>query len=119
MVNPWVILMAVGALLIVGASSFIYGGHVKENAMIANQAKADRIRKETVEAAREGAAIAISQIKIKNVTIRQNLETVTRENVVYRECRHDASGLRLLNEALTGATQPVDNGSVPGTATAD
>lgn len=114
--NPWVIVMAIGALLLVGAGSFKYGAHTKENQMLADQKRADDIRRETVDAAREGAAAAIAAIDIKRVTIQQRVETEVREKLVYRDCVNTDVGMQLINEAITGQAQPAHHGELPGTA---
>lgn len=117
--NPYLPLAALVALILVGAGGFFYGGHVREAEMVAKQAKADEIRRNTIADAREGAAQAIAAIDIKQVTIRQRVETEVRENVVYRECVNSDAGLRLINEALTGKAQPVGGSELPGTPASD
>lgn len=66
------------------------------------------------------AAESISKIEVRNVTIRQKAETVTREVPVYRDCKHDPDGLRLINDALdpTGAF-PTPDSKLPATDPAD
>jgi hypothetical protein len=65
----------------------------------------------------EAVAIELSKIEVNNVTIRQKLETKVIDNVVYRECKHDADGLRVLNEAITG--KPISDSKLPGTVATD
>lgn len=68
---------------------------------------------ETRKEAQLGAADAISKIVVRNTTIQGKIETVIRDNPVYRDCKHDDRGLQLINEALTGRTGPTDSGSLP------
>jgi hypothetical protein len=81
---------------------------------IAAQARQDA----AVQAMTEAAAKAIARIEVKNVTIRQRLETEIREKPVYRDCRMDADGLRLVNEAITG-TAPAGDRELPRDTTAN
>lgn len=78
----------------------------------------DAIRKATDEVVRKTAE-QISKIEVRNVTIRQKAETVTREIPVYRDCQHDPDGLRLINEALAPGAEPVAGGELPRTDAAD
>lgn len=59
---------------------------------IAAQAASDALTK---------AAKEIAKIEVKNVTIKQEIQTRIIEKPVYRECKHDDGVLRLLNETLT------------------
>lgn len=115
--NPYVIL---GVVVLWGGSvggAFWYGTGVGENKVIAKQAKDNELVLETRKAAQLGAADAIAQIKITNTTVRGKVETIIRDNPVYRDvtCRHDAIGMQYINEALTGRSVPADRGVVPGT----
>lgn len=56
----------------------------------------------TFSTAMELTAKEIAKIEVKNVTIRQKMETKVVEHTFYRDCKHDADGLQLLNEALSG-----------------
>lgn len=68
------------------------------------QVDAQLLRDEQVIAkAQEGAAKAIAEIKVKNVTIRQPLEREVRENTIYTDCRNSADAMRLLNATLTNS----------------
>lgn len=89
------------------------GEHDRGQAAIAQQLIHD-----TREQAQLGAADAISQIKINNVTIRQRAETVVREVPVYRECRHAPGMLDRINAALTGASEPAGASELPASAAA-
>lgn len=60
------------------------------------------IAEEAGKAAQKGAAIEISKIRVRNTTIQGRMQTVVRDNPVYRDCVHDAHGLQNINEALSG-----------------
>lgn len=102
--NPWVI---VGALLLV-AGAFFYGSHVGATGEKAKYATTQLLIAKAVEGAQQAAASEIAKITIVNKTIQQKLETVTRENTVYRDCVNTPDALRLLNDALSGqpGTEP-------------
>lgn len=100
--NPYAI---VGGLLAVIAA-FFYGQHIGEQGAEADQARDDRVAKVAYDAAQKGAADEIAKIKPKNVTIRQELAREIETNIVYRDCRVPAPGVRLANEALTGRAEP-------------
>lgn len=115
--NPYLPMAILLGLIATGAGGFFYGGHVREAEITADQAKEAEIRKQTRDDAMEGAAKAIAGIEIKQVTIRQRLETEIREKPVYTstDCNITPIGMQLINQALTGATQPIDNSKLPGT----
>lgn len=117
--NPWTICV-LGALLVgsygvVGYKAYRAG----QNQVIAETARLIENEVRVREAAIAGAAEAIAKIEVRNVTIRQKAETVTREVPVYRDCRHDGDGLRLLNEALSPGAQSAPESKLPGTDAAD
>lgn len=95
------------------AGSFFYGTGVGKDGEIANQAKLDKAITDTRTAAFEGAADAISKLKVRNTTIRGQTETIVRENVVYRDCVHGPDGLSRINEALTGQSKPTGDRPLP------
>lgn len=66
------------------------------------QAAADLAITETREAAQQGAAEAISKIKVVNTTVRGEVQREIQTNTVYRDCKLPADGLRIANEAITG-----------------
>ncbi len=77
----------------------------------ANQLVIKDVVNQTREAALDSAATAISKIVVRNTTVQGKVETIVRDNPVYRDCKHDDAGMRLINEALTG-TKRTDRGSV-------
>lgn len=114
MLNPYVLL----ALVLFYASSIGAVGykayHLGGEHVIAEQAETQELIDKVYDKAQQGAAEAISKLEVKNVTIRQKAETITREVPVYRDCHHDADGLRLLNEALAPGSEPAGHGELPG-----
>jgi len=103
--NPY-FLIAVGlAFLAVGGGGYYFGGKHARNAMEAQELREERL----VAKITESTAEAIADIEIKNTTIRQKVETVTREVPVYRDCQHSPDVVRLLNSALEGGAIPSGN----------
>lgn len=68
-------------------------------------------------ASRASAVKAIGKIEVRNVVIRQQAETITREVALYRECVHDPRGLQAVNAAL--AEPGSDPAGVPSTDPTD
>lgn len=106
------------------AAAFFVGGGLGTWAGIrweaGSRALKDQEIAKIVEKVADKNAEQIALIKPKNQTIVQKAETVVRETPVYRECRHDAAGLRLINEALTGHTSDTaDQSKLPQTDGSD
>lgn len=53
-------------------------------------------------AALEATAAAIAKIDVKQVTIRQQAETIVREKTVYAECKNTPEMMQVLNSAAKG-----------------
>jgi uncharacterized protein YbjQ (UPF0145 family) len=118
---PWLILAVTLLAGAAGAGGYWQGGRHKANEIAAQQAREAALVDKVREAASLAAAEAISRIEVKNVTIRQKAETITREVPVYGDCRHDPRTLGLLNDALApGAAEarPADRGKLPAADTA-
>lgn len=95
----------IGALVLwgvslAGAGWWAYGAG--QDHETSKQASAEKIRQQTIDAAQQGAANAISKVQITNTTIRQAVETRIREVPVYRSCTHDQRVLDNLNSSLRG-----------------
>lgn len=112
--NPYIIIGLVSFWALSTGGAFWYGTDVGRDGEVARQAKINEVIEATRKAAQEGAADAISKIKITNTTIRGKTETIVRENVVYRDCVHPDKQLQLINEALTGRPQPTGDSELPG-----
>lgn len=94
---------------VLGAGWLAYGAG--QDAEIATQTREQRVAAVATEAAASAAAHAISQIEVRNVTIKQEVEKRIRDVPVYRSCRHAAGVLDNINAALTG--QPSGGGVMP------
>lgn len=110
--SPYLILGAVALAGATLAGTYFQGRSDGANSVIAAQADAEKIRQDTIRAADEGTARALSKLEIKHVTIKQQAQVVEREVPVYRDCRHDSRMLDAINAALTG-DEPAGAGVVP------
>lgn len=100
--NPYLIIAALVAVMGAGWGGFSLGvDHQK-----AADADRDKAVREAGDLAGKQAARAISQIRINNTTIQQEIQHETRTERVYLDCRHTPDGLLLVNAALTGAERP-------------
>jgi hypothetical protein len=103
---------AVAAIMGALYGAYCHGISVQEG----RQASAELARQETREAAQQGAAEAISKIKITNTTVRGEVQREIQTNTVYRDCKLPADGLRIANEAITGKrTKPAGEGQLSRT----
>lgn len=118
--NPYVVLALAAAVVASYAAVGYKGYRMGEDHCVAENAKLVAVEIRTRDAAIAGAAEAIGKIEVKNVTIRQKAETITREVPVYGDCRHDPVGLQLVNQALApGGAKPADRRELPRTDAAD
>ncbi len=79
----------------------------------AAQAREERARQETRQAAQQGAAAAIAEMKPVNTTIYQKATHEIRTNTVYADCRHSGGMLDRVNSAIIGQPEPAGGGGVP------
>jgi len=94
--NPWVILAFILALA--GATGYgIHLGKSLEQAKQGRQLSLEQKIQTTI-------ATEVSKIKVTNTVVRGKVETITRENIVYRDCRNDPAVVGLLNDILAGKT---------------
>lgn len=112
--NPYFIVAALLGLLAAYGAGRADGTRVER----AKHLTAVETARDATDAALRVTADAIAKIEVRNVTIRQQAETIVREVPVYQQCRHDPSGLRLVNEALTG-TGPTGTPELPGAGAPD
>lgn len=91
------------------------------NAELATQAREDRASAVATQVAASAAAAAISKIEVKNVQIRQPLETIVRTEEVFRDCRSGPAALSLLNAtpgiAAASAASATGGGQLPASGT--
>lgn len=122
MIGPRTVLLAVGALAIgtglaAGSRALYKAGW---NAREVQAVREERLIELAALKAQEAAAEAIAGIKVRHVTIRQELEKEIRENVVYRDCAASDRVFQLSNEAITGKPfKRTDDSGVSGTAGPD
>lgn len=107
--NPYVLLAAAAACV----GSFFYGQKVGADSCEAQAAREQHIAKVATDAVQKGAAKAIADMEIQNVTITQPIRTEVRTRTVYADCRHTPDGLRALNAAITGRAEPAGDGKLP------
>jgi hypothetical protein len=100
--NPWAALAALVLWVASIGGSYWYGTSVGKASEIARVAEIKQAIEDTREAAKQGAASEIAKIKVRNTTVQGKVETIIRDNPVYRDCRHSDDAMRLLNESLTG-----------------
>lgn len=94
----------------------IFGFTSGQNYDEAQEARDERLARNTEIAAAKGTASVIAAMIPQNKTIIQKVQREIETNTVYRDCRHSPDALRLLNESLTGRQQPSDS-KLPGTDT--
>lgn len=116
--NPYVILAVVLFYVASVGGAGWKGYALGIEHQVAAEAEARQDYEKGRDAALQAAAQELAKLDIKQVTIRQKAETITREVPVYTDCKHDDRTMRLLNDALAppGAESPGD-GSVPNTGT--
>ena len=112
---PWVLLAVVLLVGASGATGYWQGSKHTADQIAAQAAREAALVEKTREAAQQAAATEISKIEVKQTTIRQKAEVITREIPVYGSCRHDPRTLGLLNESLApgAAPQPAGDGKLP------
>lgn len=86
-----------GAALVSAAAGFWGGWTIKQGEWDASIVTAQTER----GAALQAAAQAIASREVKQQTIRERVIRETVEKPVYRDCRHDDSGMRDINAALS------------------
>ena len=100
-----------GAAVTVGA--YFYGVDVGRDSVVAEQERTRTVVREALDNAQTGAAKAIADMEIKNVTINQPIRTEVRTRTVYAECKHTDAGVRALNAAITGRSEPLGESQLP------
>jgi hypothetical protein len=114
---PWLILGVTLLIGSAGATGYWQGAKHKADEIAAQTARDAALVEKARDAMTAAAAESISKIEVRNVTIRQKAETITREVPVYGDCRHDKRMLDSVNEALTG--QPPADGKLSAADSAD
>lgn len=111
--NVQALLLAVLLWVASVAGSYFYGTNVGATGEVAKQLTMEKAIEETRKVVLKETANAIANIRVHNTTVQGRVETIVRDNPVYRDCQHDPDGLRLINEALSGRSGPAGTGSVP------
>lgn len=109
-----------GGLALVGAGLYLEGKKAGRNEVRAQVASQSEIARDAAQGAALIAAQAISQIEVKHVTVRQQLEREVLTREVFRDCRSGDPARRLLNESPGIAperAEPAGGGGVPAAAT--
>ena len=113
---PWLLLAVVLLVGASGATGYWQGSKYTADQIAAQAAREAALVEKTREVAALAAAEQISKIEVRNTTIRQKAEVITREVPVYSECRNDPRTLSLLNESLSPGTaeaRPAGGGKLP------
>lgn len=97
--NPTTALVGVLFWLGTVVAGYFYGVGVGQDTEIAAQSREEKFAAVATEAAASAAANAISNLKVRHVTIKQQAETVIRDNPVYRDCVHPDGMLDTINQA--------------------
>ena len=100
--NPWILLIVAAVF---GSGGYKFGSDHE----IASQAREQNHIAEAVDAANATSATAISQIRVTNTTIANEVQREIQTKTVYTDCRHSPDGLRLVNEAITNAKSAGDS----------
>jgi uncharacterized membrane protein len=98
------------------AGAYVKGRSDGRALEVAERATLEEVARESREAAMQAAGEQIAKISRTHTTIRQQAEVITREHVVYRDCRNDAELVRLLDAARENRapSQPASDRIVPG-----
>jgi uncharacterized protein HemX len=110
-IKPWGVVAALAAAIGMSVGGFVFGVKYQRG----QEAYAQQLIRDTREQAALGAADAIAKQKKEVTIIKQQLETITRVEEVYRDCRNTPDAQRLLNDALKGErTESTGGGKLPG-----
>lgn len=112
--NPTLLIAAALAFAVATGGAYIKGRGDGGAIARAEQSELLEVVRTARAEAQRGAADAIAAIEVKHTTIRQTLEKEIHEKPIYRDCRHDAGSLQLINAALTGrAADATGSGELP------
>jgi hypothetical protein len=100
--SPYAMIVAGLLIASMAGGAYLKGRSDGRDVEIAQRVTLEEVAKAAREASQQAAAEAIAKIEVKNVTIRQKLETEIREKPVYRDCFTDQRVLDTVNEAITG-----------------
>lgn len=109
MINPWVILAAVVAVI----AAYMGGRHDGREIADAQRLRDEQVARQVFDQAQAAAAGEIAKIKVINKTIHAEVRREIHQEPVYRDCRNTDVGLRGINAALAGRPEPADGGKLP------
>lgn len=111
--KPWLILGGVVIWVASIAGSYMFGDTNGENRQKVHENEIKQAIEDTREQAKLGAADAIAKQKVKHTVIQGKVQTIIKDNPVYRDCEHTDDAFRLLNDAITGGTGRNSDSSLP------
>jgi uncharacterized protein (UPF0333 family) len=95
--NPWPIILAI-ILLAAGAAGGWKAANDHRDALELVEAKG---KSDALTATAE----AIAKIDVRNVTVRQTVQTQIKEIPIYSECRNAPEVMQTINQALSGGAK--------------
>lgn len=110
-----------GAIIFYGCSTGFLSYkayHAGMEHQAAESAKITKTVEDHYQAALAAASQAISRIEVRNVIVNRKLETVIRDNPVFRDCHSGPDSLQLYNSGIDGSTQSTHSSELPASATA-
>ncbi len=110
--RSWPILGAVIGVGALGGTAW-KAYRLGQDSILAQEARDNQIRFETLQLAQQAAAEEIRKIEVRNVTIRQKVERETRIEPRYSECVNTDGVMQSINAALAGSTAPARGGELP------
>lgn len=84
---------------------------------VASQKRLDDQVQKVEDAVKQANAETIAALRPKYTTIQGKLEKLYETNTVYRDCKLDAGGLQLANQALSGGDTAAVDSKLPTTDT--
>lgn len=108
--NPWIVIILMVALGASHVAAYLYGGRNKENAIMAEELRQERLAEKFEGVVAEN----IGRMKVVNTTIYQRATREVVKEPVYVDCVHTADGLQLVNAALANKSIAAGSGQLPG-----
>ena len=108
MINPYLLIALLVAVLAAGAGGFKLGA---DHEVASTKRMDDQVRK-VAEAAQSKNAELIATLRPRYTTIQNKLEKEIETHTIYRDCKLSPDGLQLANQALTGNAAAADSGKL-------
>lgn len=115
--SPWLLLAGLLLSVATGGGAYIYGLGVGEAKVLARQSSQDALIREVIDASSQAAASEIAKIKVRHVTVNQQLQKEIQERTIYAECHTGPDVVRLFNSTAppsAAASESTDSRSMPG-----